>query len=237
MNNTQNHKLLELDRKIKRILLYGKKIHRNSTCSNIMRMMYPDMRFTVSQITSKTNKPHPYTKKMVLQMKSDGYLLHDGKKYDRTYFLSDIGRWFAVCIKLDYISFQSLCILSQTYCKAKRDPNDRASCYMVSKFRDAFDKSYDEEDKACASAVYTSRNISQSIKMLTDRNLLHWANEDFVKISPAIFDHLQKYNRDFVSLNSWQSKIFEKCRKEQFKAVMTSPEKRNLFSLVKSINN
>ena len=106
---------------------------------------------------------------------------------------------------------------------------------MLSKFRDAFDKSCDNEDRACASAVYTSRNISQSIRMLTDRNLLYWTNKDFVRISPGVFDHLQKYDKDFVSLTSWQNKMFEKCRKEQFKAVMTSPEKKNLFSFIGQI--
>ncbi|MDH3203704.1 MAG: hypothetical protein OEL81_03365 [Nitrosopumilus sp.] len=236
MNISKNDNRSELDRKVKRILLYKKKIHRNSTCSNIMEMLYPDTRFTVQQIASKTNKPYLYTKKIVLQMQSDGYLLHDGKKYNKEYFLSSTGRWFAVCIKLDYIPFQSLCILSQTYCKVKRDPNSKASCYMISKFRDTFDKSYDDEDGACASAVYTSRNISQSIRMLTDRSLLYWANEDFVKISPGIFDHLQKYNMDFISLVSWQNEIFEKCRKEQFKVIMTNPGKKNLFSFIGQIN-
>ena len=237
MNISKNHNLSELDRKIKRILLYKKKIHRNSTCSKVMEMLYPDTPFTVQQVASRINKPYLYTKKIVLQMHSDRYLLHDEReKYNRKYFLSDTGRWFAVCVKLDYISFQSLCILSQTYCRIKGDPNGKASCYMISKFRDAFDKSYDDEDGTCASAVYTPRNISQSIRMLTDRNLLYWANEDFVRISPEIFDHLQKYNEDFVSLVSWQRKMFEKCRKEQFKAVMTSPEKKNLFSLIGQIN-
>jgi len=236
MNISKNDNLSKLDRKIKRILFYKKKIHRNSTCSNIMERMYPDMQFTVSQIAFRVSKPYAYTKKIVLKMHSDGYLFHDEKKYNRTYFLSDTGRWFAVCVKLDYISFQSLCILSQTYCKVKRDPNSKASCYMLSKFRDTFDKSYDDEDGACASAVYTSRNISQSIRMLTDRSLLYWANKDFVKMSPGVFDHLQKYDKDFASLISWQDKIFEKCRKEQFKTVMRSTEKKNLFSLIGQIN-
>ena len=194
------------------------------------------MQFTVSQIASKINKPYLYTKKIVLQMHSDGYLFHDEKKYSRSYFLSQTGRWFAVCIKLDYISFQSLCILSQTYCKVKRDPNSKASCYMISKFRDTFDKSCDDKDGACASAVYTSRNISQSIRMLTDRNLLYWANEDFVRISPGVFEHLKKYDKDFASLTSWQDKMFERCRKEQFKAVMSSTGKKNLLSFIGQIN-
>jgi len=236
MCNTPNHNYLsELDQKIKHILFYRKKIHRNSTCSNIMNMLYPDMLSTVSQIASRISKPYSYTKKIVLQMHSDGYLLHNEKKYNREYFLSDTGRWFAVCIKLDYITFQSLCILSQTYCKTKQDPNSKAICYMLSKFRDAFDKSYDE-DGACATAVYTSRNISQSIRMLTDRNLLYLANKDFVRTSPVVFECLQKYDRDFVSLVYWQNKMFEKCRKEQFKAVMSIPEKRNLFAFIGKIN-
>ena len=237
---SKNHNnLSELDKKIKRILLYRKKIHRNSTCSKILEIMYPDRQFTVSQIAHNINKPHQYTKKIVLRMMhSDGYLFYDEKKrHHRKYFLANTGRWFAVCVKLDYIPFQSLCILSQTYFRVKRDPNNKASsCYMISKFRDIFDKSYDDEDRICASAVYTPRNISQSIKILTDRNLLYWANEDFVKISSEIFDHLQKYDKDFESLVSWQNKMFEECRREQLKAVMNTPEKRKLFSSIGRIN-
>ena len=201
-------------------------------------MLYPDVWFTVSQIACNINKSHLYTKKIILQMHSDGYLSYnEKKKYNREYCLSDTGRWFAVCVKLDYISFQSLLILSQTYCIVKRESNSKAnSCYMISKFRDTFDKSYDVEDGICASAIYTPRNILQSIRMLTDRNLLYWANKDFVNISPGIFDHLQKYDRDFVSLASWQNEMFEQCRKEQFKIVMNIPEKKNFFSLIGQIN-
>ena len=103
---------------------------------------------------------------------------------------------FAVCVKLDHITFQSLCILSQTYYKVKPDPNSKTNCYMISKFRDTFDKSHDDEDRACASAVYTSRNISQSIRILVDRNLIYWANKDFVRISPGIFENLKRYDKD-----------------------------------------
>ncbi len=233
MSNTKRT-LLSLDRKVKDLIFYRKNIHRNSTRSKILEMMYPDIRLTTRQAASEIDRPHIYTKKIILQMHSDRYLFSDGKKYNRTYFLSHIGRWFALCVRFDHIPFQSLCILSQVYCRIKRDPNNKASCYMVSKFRDAFDKSRDE-DESCASAVYTSRNIFQSIRMLTDRSLLYWANSDFVRISPRVFEFLQKYDKDFVSLASWQNETFEKCRKEQLKAVISTPEKKEFFSLIKSI--
>lgn len=231
MSNTKS--LLDLDRKVKDLLFYKKNVHRNSTRSKILDIIYPDTKLTIKQIASKTNKPHNYVKKIILQMHSDEYLLSDEKKYNKVYHLSQTGRWFALCVRLDHISFQSLCILSQVYCRIKRDPNDMARCYMISKFRDAYDKSCDA-DESCASAVYTSRNISQSIRMLTDRNLIYWANKDFVEISSGIIIFLKKYDEDFVSLISWQNKIFERCRKEQLKVVMSIPEKKKLFSLIKS---
>ena len=235
-NISKNNILSELDRKVKHLLLYKKKIHRDSTCSKILDMLYSSAQFTVSQIACDINKPRHYTKKIVLQMYSDGYLLHDEKKrYNRKYFLSDMGRWFAVCVKLDYISFQSLCILSQTYCKVKKHPNNKTGCYMISKFRDAFDMSCDD-NRICASAVYTTRNISHSIKMLTDRNLLYWANKDFLSITFGVFTHLQKHDRDFTSLVDWQNKIFEECKNEQFKTVMNTSEKKMLFSSIGRIN-
>ena len=231
MSNTKS--LLNLDRKIKSLLFYRKNVHRNSTQSKILDMMYSDINLTIKQITSKMDKPHKYTKKIILQMCSDKYMFSDEKKYNKAYHLSQTGRWFALCVKLDYISFQSLCILSQVYCRIKRDPNGDTSCCMISKFRDTFDKSCDVEE-SCASAVYTSRNISQSIRMLTDRSLIHWINDDFVKINSAMFHYLQKYDEDFASLTSWQNEMFERCKNEQLNVVMNLPEKKKLFALIKS---
>ena len=168
-------------------------------------------------------------------MQLDGYLLHDNKKYNREYHLSQTGRWFALCMKFDHISFQSICILSQVYYRIKRDPNNRLNYYMISKFRDKLGKSYDVDDMTCASAIYTPRNISQSIRMLTDRNLIYWINNDFVKISSSIFEYLQKFDDDLSSLVIWQNQTFELCRKEQLKTVLNIPETKKLFSLVKSM--
>lgn len=234
MSNNNAKNLQDLDRKVKDLLFYKKNVHRNSTRSKILDMLYPDIKLTIRQTESEIDKPYNYTKKIILQMHSDEYLFSDEKKKcNKVYNLSQMGRWFALCIQLDHISFQSLLILSQVYCKIKRDPNNQTSCYMISKFRDAFDKSCDT-DESCASAIYTPRNILQSIRILTDRNLIYWANKDFVKISTRIFGFLQKYDGDFTSLVLWQNNIFERCRTDQLKVVMNTPEKKKLFSLIKS---
>ena len=232
--NCKNQELVQLDQKVKNILLYKKKIHRNSTCSKIMEMMYPDIRLTIRQITSKINcKSYVYTKKIILQMHSHGYLIHDdGKEYNRSYSLSQTGRWFAVCVTLDYIPFQSLCILSQTYYKVKKDPNSRMCCYMISKFRDIFDKSYDGEDRACASAIYSNSNIFRSVRHLADRNLVYWANSEFLKISLPVIEYLQeKYDNELSSLVKWCDETFERCKDERYSSLQISDNKRKIFSL------
>jgi len=232
MNST--NQINELDQKIKNLLFYKKNIHKNSTSSQILKLLYPDKQLTIKHITFQINndKPYDYIKKIVLQMKSGGYLNCDDKKYGKSYRLSQTGRWFALCVILDYISFQSLCILSQVYCKVRKDPTNRMNYYMISKFRDVFDQSYNE-DGICT--IYSPRNISQSILMLTSRNLVYWLNSDFLKISLPVFENLQKYDHDLVSLVEWQNSILEECRNEQIKAVMSIPEQKRFFSSIKSI--
>ena len=227
---SEDHQI-SIDKRIKSLLLYKKKIHKNSTCCNILKMMYPDAKLTARQITHQMNKkPYFYTKKIVSQMQSDNFLYHDGKKYNRVYCLSPIGRWFAVCAELDYISFQSLCILAQVYDRAKRYPNHRESFYMISKFRNFFDKSYNE-DNSCASAIYTNSNIIKSINQLTDRNLVYRANSDFLKITSTTFEFLyKKYDDELLSLVEWCTRISEKCRKEHLNNLKIDPKIKHLMS-------
>ena len=235
--NSKNYELIKLDHKIKNILFYKKSIHKNSTSSQILKLLYPIKKLTIKQITFQINdKPYHYTKKIILQMKSNGYLNCNNKKYGKSYCLSQIGRWFALCVILDNISFQSLCILSQVYCQIKKDPANKMTYYMISKFRDSFDNSRDE-NSSCASAVYSHVHILRSVKQLIDRNLVYFVNSDFLKISLPIFEKLQKYDQDFVSLVEWQNKTIEKCRDEQFKVVMSIPERKTLFSSIKSIRH
>ena len=212
---SRNSELIKLDHMIKNLLFYKKSIHKNSTSSQILKLLYPDNQLAIKQITFQINdKPYNYIKKIILQMKSNGYLNCNEKKYGKSYHLSQMGRWFALCMILDNISFQSLCILSQVYCKVRNDPTNRMNYYMISKFRDSFDRSCDD-NLSCASAVYSHVHILRLVKQLTDRNLVYWVNSDFLKISLPIFEKLQNYDQDFVSLVEWQNKTIKKCRDEQ----------------------
>ena len=224
-----------LEKKIKNLLLYKRRIHKNSTSSKILDLLYPDESYTIKQINSKIDKPYHYTKNIVLALQSGNHLDNDSKLYKRQYFLSPIGRWFAMCVKLDHISFQSLCVLAAAYSKIKRHPQKTGGYYMVSSFRDLFDESYDG-DRNCISAIYSTRNITKSIKMLTDRNLVYWGFRDVLKFTSKFFDLLQKYDYDLESLADWNCKSSEKCIEEYLNSLSFDKKKRQVLALTVSSN-
>lgn len=219
-----------LEKTVENLLLYKRRMHKNSTSSKILDLLYPDKSYTIKQINSKIDKPYHYTKNIILALQSDNYLDNDSKLYNRQYFLSPIGRWFAICVKLDHISFQSLCVLAAAYSKIKKHPQKTDGYYMASSFRDLFDESHDD-DRNCISAIYSTRNITKSIKMLTDRNLVYWAFRDVLKFSPYFFGLLQKYDSDLESLADWNCEVSEKCKKEYLKNLSFDEKKRQVLAL------
>ncbi len=210
--NNNNGSCYSTERTIENLLFYRKRIHKNSTSSNILQLLYPDKSHTIKQIASQldnNNKSYHYTKKIILTLHSNGYLDDDSKSYGKSYHLSQVGRWFAICVQLDNISFQSLCILAEAYTKIKRHPR---RYYLISKFRNYFDESYDKE-RNCASAIYSSSNILKSIKQLEERNLAYWTFRGILKINSKTFEMLcKKYDEELESLAIWNNKIFDKCK-------------------------
>lgn len=219
-----------LEKTIENLLFYKRRMHKNSTSSKILDLLYPSQSYTIKQINSKIDKPYHYTKNIILALQSDDYVDNDSKSYNRQYFLSQIGRWFAICVKLDHISFQSLCVLAAAYSKIKRHPQKTDGYYMVSSFRNLFDQSHDD-DRNCISAIYSSRNITKSIKMLTDRNLVYWAFQDVLRFEPHFFGLLQKYDSDLESLADWNCEISEKCKEEYLNNLSFDEKKRQVLAL------
>ena len=200
-----------IEKTIENLLLYRKRIQKNSTSSKILQLLYPDRNYTIKQIALQldNDKSYSYAKKIILKLYSNGYLDDNSKSYHKSYHLSQVGLWFAICIQLGNISFQSLCILAEAYAKIKRHPR---RYYLASKFRDNFDESHDK-DRNTASAIYSSSNILKSIKQLEERNLAYWVFRGVLKINVKTFEMLHaKYDKELESLAVWNDQIFDKCK-------------------------
>ena len=222
---------ISINNRIKQLLLYKKNIRPNSTNAKILQMLYRDKSLTTRQISDAIgNKPYSYTKKMILQLLSNKYIQCNKSHYNRQYNLTQMGRWFVICENLDHVSFQSLCVLAAVFYAARNNPNGPSRSYfMTSFFRKLFDESF-EQNK---SAVYSRQNITLSIKMLIDRNLVYRMHQDIIRINPHYYEMLQeKYDEDLTTLAKWNYDISEICKQEFLKHHVISDKQKNMLKLL-----
>ncbi|MDH3394733.1 MAG: hypothetical protein OEL52_01100 [Nitrosopumilus sp.] len=207
-------------RRVKELLMYRNNIKRNSTSSKILEMLYDDCsnnnnndisEFPLSYVSKRIRKPYRFTKKIFLELKYSGCL---ASRQRGMYSITQKGRWFALCQKLDGISFLSLCLLAETYHRVKSNPE--FFC-QLSSFRDYYqrdcrdDAHHNNESTSTLSvAIYHRTNISKSLHHLTSRNLVYVVSGDFIKMTKPTIEFLRTYDDDFESLFLWCGDTFEK---------------------------
>ena len=165
--------------------------------------------FSLYTISKRIKKPYKFTKKIVLQLKYSGYL--ESRQKGR-YTITQRGKWFAICQKLDGISFLSLCLLAETYHRVKSNPE---FFYQLSAFREYYEKDYtvnhNNQNFCPSTAIYHRTNISKSLKHLTSRNLVYVVSGDFIKIRTSMIEFLRRYDAELYSLFVWCNDTYENC--------------------------
>ena len=206
-------------KKIRNLLLYRNNIKKDSTSSKILEMLYDEdisnshdgsiSELSLSVISKIIRKPYKLTKNIVLELKYSGYLESNQKG---RYTITQRGKWFVICQKLDGISFLSLCLLAETYHRVKSNPE---FFYPLSVFREYYEKDYAEnhnnQNFCPTTAIYHRTNISKSLKNLTSRNLIYVVSGDFIKIRIPMIEFLKRYDVELYSLFVWCSDIYENC--------------------------
>ena len=165
--------------------------------------------FSLRTISKRINKPYKFTKKIVLQLKYSGYL--ESRQKGR-YTITQKGKWFTICQKLDGISFLSLCLLAETYHRVKSNPE---FFYQLSAFRECYEKDYavnhNNQNFCPSTAIYHRTNISKSLKHLTSRNLVYVVSGDFIKMRTTVIEFLKRYDAELYSLFVWCNDTYENC--------------------------
>ena len=185
-------------------MLYRHNIRKDSTGARILEMSYDVSEFSLFGMSGKVKKPYHYTKKIALVLKYSGYLQSENRG---TYCITQKGKWFVICQRLDGLSFLSLCLLAETYHKIKANPD---LFYRMSRFRQFYESNYDSNGSP-STAIYKKRNISKSIQSLKRRNLAHVVSGDFIKITIPIMKFLEIYDDDLESLHVWCNDTYDKC--------------------------
>ena len=191
-------------------MLYRHNIKKDSTGARILEMSYDVSEFSLFEMSGKIQKPYHYTKKIAFELKNSGYLQSECRG---RYFITQKGRWFVICQRLDGLSFLSLCLLAEIYHKIKINPK---LFYRLSTFRQYYEKDYDvggggDGGFSLPTAIYDSKSISKSFQSLRARNMVYVTFKDFIKMTRPVIDFLKIYDDDLDSLYVWCNDIFEKC--------------------------
>ena len=213
----------QLQDHIKGLMLYRSNIKKNSTAAKILEMSYDVSEFSLFEMLGIIKKPYLYAKKIALELKYSGYLKSESRG---RYNITQKGRWFVICQRFDGLSFLSLCLLAETYHKVKINPE---WFYQLSAFRQYYEKGYGR-GISLSTAIYNSKNISKSLRLLRERNLVHVVSGDFIKMTRPMINFLEKYDEDLDSLYSWCNDTYEKCIAHTIENNKLGSNMKNLFS-------
>ena len=211
-------------------MLYRSNIKRNSTAAQILETSYDVSEFPLFEMLKGITKPYPYAKKIALDLKYSGFLKSDRRGM---YSMTQKGRWFAICQRLDGLSFLSLCLLAETYHKVK---TNHEMFYQISTFRKYYEMDYgdggSDDGGICSSttAIYKRRNISRSLQLLRERHLVYVVSGEFIKMTGPMIDFLSEYDEDLDSLYIWNADTHERCISYTIANKKFNPNIVNLFS-------
>jgi hypothetical protein len=214
---------------IRKLCKYRIHVNADSVSAQILQLLYHDDYLTMQQIVTKIVAPSPnYTKKIIQSLQSSGYISNDGLHYTRNYFLTQMGRWFAISSKLN-ISFLSLCLLSDVYNMVK--DNTDTEFYLLSSFRRLFDSKYNEN----SSAIYSRQHIFRITQCLVNHRLVYRTRyNDVLKMSCETLVNLkQNYDCDLDKLHTWIYEVSSQCNSVFAKNYIISEKHRALLSLIK----
>ena len=211
------------DQYIKDLILYRNNIKKNSTAARILETSYDVSEFSLFEMVEKIKKSYLYTKKIALELKYSEYLKSNGRG---RYFITQKGRWFVICQRLDGLSFLSLCLLSEIYHKVKKNSD---LFYQLSTFRNYYQKDYGGINFS-STAIYKRKNISKLLVLLKERNLVYVLCGDFIKMTKPMIGFLAKYDDDLDSLYNWCNDTYEKCITYTIENKKFNPKIGKLFS-------
>lgn len=178
--------------KIREASFYNIHLKRCSAGSKILVLLYPDKKYSQEVIADKTGltKVHLY---IILSRLVEGRLLklEKDRKF-RFYTITQKGRWFAICSKLD-LSFLSLCALADAYeMQTRLEKVGLVGFYVFPRFAEIFE------------GVYSHRNLQFAFEQLKMKKIAVRYVKKSLRIKPEILENLtSSYEKDFEELQKW----------------------------------
>lgn len=178
--------------KIRAVSFYNIHLKRSSAGSKILVLLYPDKKYSEKVIADKLglNKVNLY---ITLSRLVQGRLVKLEKdSKTRFYSVTQEGRWFAICSKLD-LRFLSLCALADAYeMQTRLEKVGQVGFYVFPRFAEIFE------------GIYSQASIRVAFEQIKVKNLAFRYVKKSLRIKPKVLTDLRRYyQKDLEELQKW----------------------------------
>ncbi len=178
--------------KIRDISYYHIFFKRSSAASNILALLYPDKKYSEGEITEKLGLNKINQSMALTRLVQGKFIVLEKDRRTRFYRLSQKGRWFAICNKLN-LTFLSLCALADAYeMQTRLEQVGLVGFYVFPRFAETFD------------GVYTQGNLRFAFEQLKVKNLAFRYVKKSLRIKPEVLEDLRRYyQKDLEEMQKW----------------------------------
>lgn len=185
--------------KIREISFYNVHLKRSSAASKILVVLYPDKKYDTRQIAYETGLNNDTQRITLLRLVGGNLVKLEGDDRSKVYGLTQVGRWFAICSKLN-LTFLSLCALADAYeMQTRLEGAGLTGFYVFPRFVEIF------ED------IYSQDSIRVALEQLKLKNLALRYTKKSLRLRPKVLENLKRcYQEDIEELQKWIARFQDK---------------------------
>lgn len=184
------------------MVFHNEHIKKSSIAAKILVLLYPDKTYSSQAIEDMLRLKGISQKGTLFNLLGRKLISSKGSSQARLYFLTQKGRWFAVCHELK-LSFLGLCALADAYgMQGRLEEGNLVGFYVYPRFVEIFEGFYSQE------------SLRFAFGQLKAKKLATRYSKKSLRIIPRVFSDLKcHYHQDLEELQKWIAQI--PARKEE----------------------
>jgi hypothetical protein len=178
------------------MVFHNEHIKKSSIAAKILVLLYPDKKYSDQAIADALSLKGIGQKGTLFNLLDRKMISSKGSGHARLYFLTQKGRWFAICHKLN-LSFLGLCALADAYgMQGRLEEGNLEGFYIYPRFAEIFE------------GIYSQENLRFAFGQLKAKKLATRYSKKSLRIIPSVFSDLKRhYHKDLEELQKWIGQI------------------------------
>jgi len=194
---TENTRLTkETIQRLRAMVFHKEHIKKSSITAKVLVLLYPDKNYDIQKIEESLRLKEIGQKGTIFNLLDRKLISSKGNDDAKSYFLTQKGRWFAICHTLN-LSFLGLCALADAYgMQGRLEKGNLVGFYVYPRFAEIFE------------GIYSQENLRFAFEQLKTKKLAARYSKKSLRIIPPVFSDLKyHYHDDLEELQKWIAQI------------------------------